>query len=102
MTSNFKVVAPGAHEIDVFGWRRKQLAARVSVRLQRRGPADIQPVVGLRLAVEKVEDHLFLIAQEGHEPASLTKQKQVIEHATAVWTAVDTVTKDHQRVVAPE
>ena len=94
------VVAPTADVVEVGGWHVWS-AVGAKIGIHRGLAAAEEPVVGLGAAVEVVEHHLFVIAQERHQMTSLAEREQLLNHATAVWPAIDTVAEHHDRVVGP-
>lgn len=99
MRRRFVKVSPGADVVDVLVGNRVHFSTGIAIRLDRLSSAAEKPIIGLRLAVEIVEHHLFVIAAERDDAALLAERQQLIDHLATFGTAIDAVAKRDYRIV---
>ena len=76
---------------------------RRAVRPHRGLAAEEEPIdVELRLPVDDQQHHLFVVSQQGDEPALPLQLQQPIEHLAGLRAAIDVIAHRHQRIVRPE
>src|SRR6476620_11834967 len=93
MGTGFVIVPPRANELLVTIGDGVHLTVGVAIRFYGCGAAHLQPIIGLRFAVQKVEHHLFVIAEKRNQMAALTQRDQLLNHTATVGPPVDTVSK---------
>lgn len=95
----FIEVAPSANIFNVRFRRWKEFSIGPAIRFDGRTAANFKPVIGLRLAIQKVQHHFFMIAKQRNELASFTQRKHFVNHLPAVRPAIDTVAQRDQRII---
>jgi len=96
--TRFKEVAPSADEVNVGLWRWVKFTLCVAIRFDGRSTTDIQPIVWLLLAVQKVQHHLFVIAEQWDDPAFVPQCQDLFDHLPALRTAIDAIAQSDERV----
>ena len=51
------------------------------------------------MAIDRLNEHVIVVAQDRHQPALVGKFDQVIEHAPAVGPAVDVIAERDDQVI---
>ena len=70
-----------------------------AIRVERGVAAELEPIVRLHSAVEIVEHHFLVVAQDRHELTALSQRQQLVDDAAAIRPAIDAVAEDDERVV---
>src|SRR3954454_12609734 len=93
MGTGFVIVTPRANELLVTIGDGVHLTVGVAIGFYGCSAANLQPIIGLRFAVHKVEHHLFVIAKKRNQMAALTQCDQLLNHTATIGPAVDTVSE---------
>lgn len=85
-----------------FGDHRRQCAALAArgpaIRSQSIGPATGEPFLEARDVPQRIEEHLFVVAQEWDQPTTPGQSDELVQNAAGVQAAVDVVALCDDRI----
>ncbi len=98
VTFSFVEVAPRANVFQV-GRRNAFAVLTFAIGTQCGIAATKKPIIGLRLAVQVVQHHLFVVAEQRYEMTFFAQNEQLVDDLSALRPAVDTVAQLDERVL---
>jgi hypothetical protein len=86
---------------DPLGQGTLAFAAGPSIGAERLHPPAIQPGSAARAILVRIEEHLLVVTQEWHQPASCGQIDEPFQYAAAIGTSVDVIAQRDDRILAP-